>query len=101
MERDRAFLTTRSKRKGGSGYGGRRVRLTETYRILHPNAVITTALAFRDLSTSLTIRMEMRIRATSVIMSIVPMMAQRAIYVWYQSPKLDASSPERNTREAD
>jgi hypothetical protein len=52
-------------------------------------------------STSLTITTEMRIRAASVIMSIVPMMAQRTIYVWYQSPKLDSPSPERDTREAD
>ena len=61
--------------------GGKRVRRKETYRILHPNAPITDALAFHDVSTSLTSKTEMRIRAASVMMSIVPMIPQRTIYV--------------------
>lgn len=81
MERKGAFLTTRTTRKVGSGYGGRRVRWKETYRILHPNAPTTDALAFHDVSTSLTSKTEMRIRAASVMMSIEPMMPQRTIYV--------------------
>ena len=68
-------------RKVGSEYDGRRVRWKETYRILHPNAPTTDALAFHDVSTSLTSKTEMRIRAASVMMSIVPMMPQRTIYV--------------------
>jgi hypothetical protein len=67
--------------KVGSGYGGKRVRRKETYRILHPNAPTTDALAFHDVSTSLTSKTEMRIRAASVMMSIVPMMPQRTIYI--------------------
>jgi hypothetical protein len=68
-------------RKVGSEYDGRKVRWKETYRILHPNAATTDALAFHDMSTSLTSKTEMRIRAASVMMSIVPMMPQRTIYV--------------------
>jgi hypothetical protein len=69
-------------RKVGRGYGGRRrrrVRWKETYRILHPNAPTINALAFHDVSASLTSKTEMRIRAASVMMSIVPMMPQRTI----------------------
>ena len=77
----RSISDDSTARKVGSGYGGRRVRWKETYRILHPNAPTTNALAFHGMSTSLTSKTEMRIRATSVMMSIVPMMPQRTIYV--------------------
>ena len=79
MEREGSISDDSNDKEGG--YGGRRVRWKETYRILHPNAPTTDALAFHDVSTSLTSKTEMRIRAASVMMSIVPMMPQRTIYI--------------------
>jgi hypothetical protein len=51
-----------------------------TYRIRQPNAPTTSALAFQDIGTSLTIKKDTSISAISVMMSIAPMIPQRASY---------------------